>query len=359
MQTRRRTTIADVAARAGVSTSTVSRALNDRGYVASPVRARVIAAVQSLGYVPDVNARNLRVGSRMDVGVLISDLRNPFYAELAAGIEGRLREAGYHMLLVNDGGDPDEELAAVRTFAAMRVPGVIMTPVGDTAVATLIRHGIHVVQADRVVDPAGADSVTSANDAGARLAVRHLLGLAHERIAMLIDETAWTTGAGRLAGYRSAHADAGIPVDEELIVFTGLQSASAQPRVARLLDEQPDLTAILAANNLLAQAAFNELQDRGILIPQQVSLVAYDDLAWMTMVVPKLTAVSQHAQEIGRRSADLLISRFQDGPGWPAGVSLLVQPTLMIRDSTDRPADRRLQRAARTSVPHAASPPSV
>ena len=108
----------------------------------------MVDAAARIGYVADANARSLRMGSRRDVGVLISDLANPFYAELATGIEGRLRENGYHMLLVNDGGDAAEESAAVRTFAALRVPGVIVTPVADRVVTELTGHGIQVVQAD-------------------------------------------------------------------------------------------------------------------------------------------------------------------------------------------------------------------
>jgi LacI family transcriptional regulator len=340
MRDDRRATIGDVAIAAGVSTSTVSRALNGTGYVASSVAARVLAAAEEIGYVPDANARNLRVGLRRDVGVLISDLANPFYAELASGMEGRLREAGYHMLLINTNGDEAEERAAVNTFAALRVPGVIVTPVSDGVVGRLVRHGIHVVQADRVVDSNRADAVVGANDVGGRMATEYLIREGHTRIALLIDQAAWTTGAGRLAGYRAALRDAGIEVDEDLVAFAGFDVDHARVVVGELLNRRPDVTALLAANNVLAQAAYIEMAERRIKMPGQISLIAYDDVPWMAMVRPPVTAIAQHAEEIGRRSADLLISRLQERSKRTA-VSLLVNPSLIVRRSVAPPRRTR------------------
>lgn len=345
MRDHRRATIADVAAAAGASTSTVSRALNGQGYVAKPVADRVAAAAKKIGYIPDANARTLRTGSRRDIGVLISDLADPFYAELATGIESRLREAGRHMLLVNDGGDPAEELAAVETFSALRLQGVIVTPVSDLVVDRLVRSRIQVVQADRVVDAQRADAVVGANDVGGRMATEHLIERGHRRIALLIDETAWTTGAGRLAGYRTAHREADIPVDEDLVIFSDYGAARAA--VAALLDRRPAVTAVLAANNLLAQAAYTEFAERRIRIPEKMSLVAYDDVPWMSMVRPAVTTIAQHAEEIGRRSAELLLSRLADQAARPA-VCLLVNPSLVVRGSvTTRTAARRTAAAHR------------
>jgi DNA-binding LacI/PurR family transcriptional regulator len=339
-------TIADVAAQARVSTSTASRALSGTGYVASEVRARVWAAAERIGYVPDANARTLRSGSRRDVGVLISDLRDPYYAELASGIEVRLRAAGYHMVLVNDSADEAEELVAVRTFASMRVAGVIVTPVSAKVVAELVRHGIHVVQADRMVAGVSADSVVGANEMGARLATAHMIEHGHRRIAMLIDEAEWTTGAGRIAGFRAMHAEAGIPLDEKLIVFTASQAAPAGAAVGQLLDAHPDVTAVMAANNLLAQGTVEELQRRGVRVPDEISLVAYDEVPWMSLVRPAVTTVDQHAEEIGRCSADLLVNRLNKQLGGQA-VSILIEPELLVRESVARVRSSRRRTTAR------------
>lgn len=321
-----------MAARAGVSKSTASRALSGTGYAAPDVRERVWKAATDIGYVPDVNARNLRQGSRRDIGVVISDLRDPFYAELASGIESCLRRSGYHMVLVNDCRDEDEELLAARTFASMRVPGVIVTPRSPKVLRELLRHGVHIVQADRLMKGIEADSVVGANQKGGRIATAHLLDAGHRRIAMLIDEAKWTTGAGRLAGYRAAHRAAGVPVDEDLTAFTSSDAAAAAKTLRALLSRRTDITAILPVNNLIAQGCVEELQRMQVAVPERMSLVCYDDVPWMSMVHPAMTTIDQHAEEMGRRSAELLVQRLEDrSPERPIRIS--VDPTLVVRGS--------------------------
>jgi LacI family transcriptional regulator len=338
----RRPTVADVAREAGVSPSTVSRVLSGNGYAAPQVRERVHAAVRRIGYVPDANARTLRNRSSRSIGVLISDLRNPFYADLAAGVEQELRAAGYHMVLVNDNGHARDELRAVAEFVAMRVPGVILTPVSARAVKELHQQGIRVVQADRRVSRRYGDAVLGANDAGAELVTRHLLDLGHRRIGLLIDETRWTSGAGRLAGYTAAHRAAGVPVDEQLITRNaGFDAAGAGKATGRLLDAHPDLTALFAANNVLAQGALEEIQRRGLAVPRQLSLAGYDDVPWMSMVRPTVTTVSQHSVELGRCSARVLLDRLTGGDSNGAATVLSLEPELVVRESTAPPAAHR------------------
>ena len=341
-KTPRRPTLGDVALRAGVSKSTAARALARGPNVSAALRARVLGAADELSYVPDLNARSLRAGTRHDVGVLVSNLRDHFYSELATGIESSLSAAGYNLILASDNADEAKELVAVDTFAALRVPGVIVTAVSARAVQKLRRSGVLVVQADRVVAEGVSDAVVSANQAGAYSATAHLLEAGHRRIAMLIDEVKWTTGAGRLHGFREAHSAYGVPVDESLIVFVGADLGSARHEVGRLLDTYPGLTAILAANSVLTEGAFLELQSRGLRLPEQMSIVGYDDVPWMAMVRPAVTTVSQHADEIGRCCADLLVRRMRDDSDSPP-ISLSVSPTLIERDSVHRISDTRVE----------------
>ena len=340
----RRSTVADVARIAGVSASTVSRALSGRGYVAAGVRARIEKAVEAAEYVPDFNARNLRAGARSDVGVVISDLRNPFYAELAAGIEQRLRAAGLSMFLVNTDGDAEQEMAAVRTFAALRLPGVIVTPVSKDGVGELARHRIAVVQADRMVADVVTNTVTSDNVLTGQLATDHLLQAGHRCIALIIDEATWTTGAGRMAGYRKALKKAGIPYDRHLVLTTGLHTEPGRTGIRQLLSGRPDVTAAVLGNNLVAEAVFGELSAARIRVPGRLALVAIDDVPWMSMVTPTVTAVAQFPEEIGRRSAELLIAQIPgrvsggdqvDGAATPA-VLVKIPPTLIVRRSSVR-----------------------
>ena len=340
----RRPTVNDVAAAAGVSKSTAARALADNGNVSPDVRRRVRAAAAKLSYVVDVNARNLRAGSRRDVGVLISNLRDNFYAELAGGIESALSAAGYNMILATDFADETREIAAAETFAALRVPGVILTAVSEAAVQMLRRNGIYVVQADRIVGHSLSDAVLSANDKGAEEATTHLLDHGHRRILLLIDEVKWTTGAGRLQGFRNAHHAHGLTTDDELILFASTEPAQARQQVGAMLDEHPEITAILAANSVLAEATFTELQQRGIEMPEHMSLVAYDDVPWMSMVRPAVSTVSQHADEIGRSCAELLVKRMQEQAERPP-ITMFVNPTFLVRESVQlNPESRKKPR---------------
>lgn len=328
----RRSTAKDVAATAGVSTSTASRALSGHGYVSPDARQRVQAAVSELGYVPDINARNLRVGSGRDVGVMVTNLRNSFYSELATAIEARLHELDYNMILATDNGEEGEQLAVIDRLMSMRVAGIILTPVSAAAVERLWRNEIRVVQVDRVVGRHRTDAVLSANEQGAYEATAYLLDRGHRHVAMLIDEVRWTTGRGRLKGFRAAHGDRGRPVAPGLVMFGSTDVTVARHQVGRLLDQHPELTAIMAANGLMAEAAFRELQARKLAVPRHMSLVAYDDVPWMSMVQPPITTISQHTAAMGEACAELLVERLHAAdPAAP--VTRSISPSLVIRGS--------------------------
>jgi DNA-binding LacI/PurR family transcriptional regulator len=194
------------------------------------------------------------------------------------------------------------------------------------------------VQADRRISQRYGDAVLGANDVGAELVTRHLLDLGHRRIALLIDETRWTSGAGRLAGYTAAHEAAGVPVDERLIAHsTSFDALAARQATGQLLDTHPDVTAVFAANNVLAQGALEEIQRRDLAIPECLSLAAYDDVPWMSMVRPTITTVTQHTVELGRRCAQVLLERLNGGTAEGKASVLNVKPELLVRESTAPP----------------------
>jgi LacI family transcriptional regulator len=284
---RRRPTIQDLARAAATSPSTASRALSGNGY-------------------------------------------------LAAGIEVRLRSAGYHVIVVNNDGEEEAEVEGARTFLAVRVSAAIITPVSDRAVRMLMNDGVPVVQADRMVEGLTSDGVLVDNVKGARQVTDHLIGLGHTRIALLIDETDWTTGAGRLAGYRAALRDAGVPMDPGLVVPTRFQPEAARDAVTSLLDRRPDVTALFAANNMLAEGAFQALQRAGRRIPDDLSLVAFDDVPWMSMVSPGITTVDQHTDDLGRTCAQLVVDRIGGAADGQATVRY-IEPSVTFRGSTAPP----------------------
>lgn len=327
-------TLADIARAAGTSPSTASRALSGRGYVAADVRERLLAAAEQLGYVPNASARTLKQRTSRVVGVVVSDLGNHFYSGLAAGIEQTLREADYQMLLVGDNSESVEEIAAVRTFLAMRAPGVILTPVGHEATAFLVDRGIAVVEVDRRNPSVPTDAVVIDNVRGAHDAVGHLVSMGHTRIALLGVDTDWTSDVGRLDGYRAAHAAAGVAVDEALILRMSFHDAAAEKRIADLIAREAP-TAIFAANNLLAEQAWHVIRRRGLALPADISLVGFDDVQWTEMVSPAITVVAQPTIELGQRAAALLLRRIAE-PGTAPTVELL-QPRLVVRGSSGPP----------------------
>jgi len=331
-------TLADIAREAGTSPSTASRALSGRGYVSPDARDRLLAAAERLGYVPNASARTLKHKTSRVVGVVVSDLGNQFYARLAAGIEQTLREADYQMVLLGDNSESAEEVAGARTFLAMRAPGVILTPVAHEAAGLLTDQGVAVVEVDRQLATVPCDAVVLDNVRGAAEATAHLLGAGHRRVALLVAETDWTSDAGRLQGYRLAHAEAGVPLDDALILRIPFHAADAEARIEALLDRHAP-TAIFAANNLLAEQAWRVLRARGLRLPGDISLIGFDDVQWMEMVNPGITAVAQPTVEMGRRAAQLLLRRMADPDAEPTVERL--EPTLVVRGSTGAISNRR------------------
>lgn len=330
-QVSRPVTLADIARAAGTSASTASRALSGRGYVSEDARVRLREAAERLGYVPNASARTLKQQTSRVVGVAVSDLGNQFYANLAAGIEQTLREADFQMVLVSDNSDETQELACARAFLAMRTAGVIITPAARTAAELLSRNGVDVVELDRRLADVPCDAVVLDNDRGGRDATRHLLDLGHRRIALLVADTDWTSDAGRLKGYLLAHEELRVAVDERLILRIAFHAPDAEDRIAALLEERRP-TAIFAANNTLAEHAWHVLRRLGRRLPEDVSLVGFDDVPWMAMVDPGITAVAQPTLEMGRRAAELLLRRSADRTAPPAVETL--EPTLIVRGST-------------------------
>lgn len=330
----------DVAIMAGVSTSTASRAMSGRGYVSAPVKAQVTQAAERLGYVPDGIARSLRARATRVVGVLISDIGNPFYAEVANGIESELRSRGYQMLLADSDGRPEDEQIALRTFQAMRTAGLIITPAvpASDAVERLVRIGMPVVEVDRVTTDGSCDAVLVDNERGAYQATRHLIEMGHRRIGLVVGEVSYTSGAGRLDGYRSALLEAELPVDEDIIRHTSFHPADARQIPAELLAAHPEITALFATNSVLAHGALRAIREGGRKVPRDLSLVAFDDAPWMEFAEPGITTVSQPTAELGRAAASLLLDRLAgDLTGRPVTRHL---PTRLVRRESTGPPRR-------------------
>ncbi|WP_150307057.1 LacI family DNA-binding transcriptional regulator [Planctomonas psychrotolerans] len=331
----RRATLKDVARAAGVSQSTTSRALSGEGYVAAAARDRIVAAADELGYVPHAMARSLRKQVSRSVGVLVSDLRNTFYADLAAGIAGRARSRGYTMMLVDDQGLLDQELHAAQAFVATRAAGVIVTPLSADVSTYLLRQRIPVVEVDRRFSAGACDAVVIDNASVARRMTDHLIALGHRRIALLIDETDWTTGSERFAGYTRSLADSGIPDDPSLVVSAGWDVGGARKAAVGILTRRDAPTAVFAANNLLAEGVWRAASDLGLRIPDDLSIVSFDDAQWMSMVSPGVTAIAQDAVALGEAAMDRLLDRIEDPDA--AATTTVLEAQILPRGSTSAP----------------------
>ena len=330
----KRVTIGDISSALGISTSTVSRALSGRGYVAAEVKTRIHEAARRMGYVPDLTARNLRQRSSSTIGLVVTTLLDPFYARLAAGFQEVARTQGYEVVLILDQADPKEELAAVESLIAMGVSGVAITPVTARAVNRIKEYGLPLLQIDRSVS-ADHSLVAGDNRAGARMATQYLLEKNHQRIAFVIDHVNWTSGSDRLAGWREAYETAGRDAPEELFFTLGDSHSQIVEGIPAALKRMraAGVTAIFAANSVVAQELYLKLLEAGIRVPEDTSLVAYDDLHWTLMVRPAVTVVSQHVDELGRHAADTLLRAVGQGAGGGIPLRIYIRPTLVERGS--------------------------
>ena len=333
-----RVTIKDVADAAGVSRSTTSRALTGRGYVAENVRRRVQSAAKRLGYVPDAVARSLKQRHSPVIGVLVSDLSNAFYAELAAGASHRIRQHNLGVLLADTAGEQDGEASAAEMFVSMRVAGVLVTPVGRAVVETLTSASVPTVEVDRFFAPELADSVSVSNARGAADMTSLLLEMGHSDIVLLLDETDWITGQRRLDGFRQALASAGLEVPDDAVVKAGWDVDAAMASTTEVLRRRRRPTAIFAANNVLAEGAWRAINAAGLSIPDEISLAAFDEAPWMSMVTPQITTVGQDAHQLGDAAATLLLNRMNDLDRTARSVEL---STNLVRRGSVAPAPKQ------------------
>ena len=307
-------TVANVAQRAGVSVATAARVLSGSGYASDAARRAVLTAAKEIGYVPNHIARSLRTRRTMLAGLLIGDVENSFYSVIAKNVESVAKDASYQVVLCNSNDDPETESQYLRLLDGMRVDGLIITPTGSNRrdLRRLIEKGTVIVQIDRMVKGLNADAVLLDNEAGAMAGVSHLIAAGHTRIGILTGPRDVLTGRERLEGYKRALREHRIPVREELIKAGSFLHDHAIEAATELLRSQPPPTAIFAANNVLAEGCYLALDRLGLNVPQDMSLVAFDDVPWMSIVRPQLTTVRQPVADMARGAAELLLRRLRD-----------------------------------------------
>jgi LacI family transcriptional regulator len=330
-------TIRDVARAAGVGQATVSRVLNNSGYVKPETRERVLQAAKELGFVPNQVARSLVRKSTATIGLVIPDITNPFFPAVTRGVEDAASESGYTVFLCNTDNDPAMEAQDVQKLRERMVDGLIF--VGATnrhnLVETLIADGVPVVVTDRQLLDLDVDSALVDNTAGARSACRHLVELGHTRIAHVAGHNLTRTGQDRLAGYRLALEEASIPFDDALVAWGDFTLDSGYRAAQVLLGRSPRPTAVFAANDLMALGVLRAALAAGLSVPEDLSVVGFDDIQLAELVQPALTTVRQPAYEMGRIAMCMLRERIA-GSACEGGRHHTFQPELVVRGTTRR-----------------------
>lgn len=350
----RQPTVADVAREAGVSVATTGRVLGNYGNVRGELREKVRAAADRLGYSVNAVARSMRSGSSRTIAFVGVDISNPFFAAAMRGLSDVARREGYEPILANTDDRHDTERAAVRVILEKQVEGIVISPTSVIEVDHLrvaLERGLAVVLLDRHSSALDVDAVVIDNEQAARSAVEHLLALGHRDIALLASvyehegptlsrdpvtgrvtvHGAARPSVDRIRGYVSALQDHGIVPDEKLIRYPPLGQLTYQD-AEELLGAHPHPTAVFATDDFVTQLAFRAARRLGRVIPDDLSLVGFDDLDWTTLVDPPLTVVAQSPLDMGRLAGERLFKRIR-GSEEPA--QLCVVPTeLLVRAST-------------------------
>lgn len=303
----------EIAKLAEVSVATVSRVINNEGNVSEKTLQRVMKVVKENMYVQNMNARNLRTSNSKIIGFLISNLSNPFFAEVYAGLDPACREQGYTVLCGITNEDPIQEKEAIEMFIKYRVDGIVacfVNPSSNT-LNMLKNFGINVIMFDRVIDSFNVDTVTFDNIDGGKMQVEYLAKLGHKKIGV-IHGLSDSVGRDRLKGYELGMEAAGLKVRQEYVVGGRYNEEGAYEATIRLMNIYDKPTAIIAHNNLMCMGAYKAIKDLGLDIPKDISLIGFDDFDIAAYLQPSITLVSKPITEMGQESAKMLIQRIEN-----------------------------------------------
>jgi LacI family transcriptional regulator len=311
-QAKRAVTIKDVARHAGVSQGVVSRVLNGVGPVAPDTRERVSASIKTLRYRPHAAARELKTQRTSTIGLVVTDVANQFFAELADHVVRAARRHDLGVLLTTTREDGELESGSVEMLMDKRVGGIIAAPTGRNATIwkQVTDMGVHLVFVDRTVARVPRATVVGVdNGAAAFAATEHLIGNGHRRIAIISGRQAVSTGRDRIAGYRRAVEELGAEVDDALVIEADFSASSGGPAVDRMLAFERPATGLVIANTALAAGAVARMRELAVAIPGDLSVVVFHDATWTALATPAFTVIRHPVQQIAERAVELLARR--------------------------------------------------
>lgn len=327
-------TLADIARRANVSVATVSRALNDSGYVRPEVRERILQIARELNYVPNHMALGLLKNRSQLILLLVPDVTNPFFAAVTRGVEDALAAQGLQLVVGNTDDNPFKERTYLRRALGHGVDGVIAIVASSAGTDSGHWRQLEVplVLVDRACEGVEADLVTTNNESGAYQATRHLLSLGHQHVATITGPLRLQTARDRLAGFERAVREFRLPADQAPVVEGDFREEGGYRAMQQLLRRTPRPTAVFAANDVMALGVLAALEEAGLSAPGDVAVAGYDDIPYAVRTRPKLTSVAQPKYEMGAAAAELLLQRLAS-PGRPVQRAVL-EPRLVVRESS-------------------------
>ena len=339
--------IRDVAREAGVSTATVSHVINNTKYVSEEVRARVLEAIERRGYYPNAHARSLASGRSQILGLIISDISNPFFPELVKSIETAAFERGYDVVLANTNYDPERTSHYVRRFIERKVAGVALmtSELGTALVGELARREVSVVFLDLGEPGVHMSNLCVDYKQGIAEAIAHLVSLGHRDVAFIGGPQQLRSAARRLEAFRASMRKY-LPRASPRVYYGDFKLEGGRRAACEILAGEELPTAVVAANDMMALGAVAELRAAGLHIPRDVSVVGFDDIAFTALAEPQLTTVCLPRAELGRRAVEALMTTLEHPD--QLGVEINIPTYLVIRGSTAPARVRRPPVAART-----------
>lgn len=327
-------TMLDVSREAGVSSATVSRVLTGSAEVDPATKMLVLAAVEKLGYRPNLVARGLRRQASQVIALIITDIENPFYTAVCRGVEDSARLAGYSVILCNADRDIEKEREYLRVMEDQNASGIIISPASAhrTDVSNLVARGLPVIAVDMALAAATGSVLVDNKDAGA-LATDYLIGKGCKRIACITGPAENSTAADRLDGYFRAITAAGLRKDSKLVLYANYMEDGGYEATKRLLELKKRPDGLFVTNNRMAVGTLRALQEAGVSIPDDMNVIGFDELPWALELHPHLSLVRQPAYRIGLEAARLLIGCIR---GEKPVQHILLEAELVDRDKMDR-----------------------
>ncbi len=329
-------TIKDVAKRVGVSTATVSHVVNKTRFVSEEMTQKVVEAIRELNYQPNAIARSLVKRKTHTVGIIITDILNPFYTAIVRGIEDITHKSGYSVMLCNTDEDPEKEILYIQIVLEKRIDGLIIATafrdVGHRSLSQL--REIPLVTIVRKIKGLRSNAVLGDNTGGAYKATDHLIRLGHRRIGIISGPTELSSGAERLTGFRNAMEEHGLTADEQWVKIGDFKRESGYSLTKAIMRGDPLPTALFVTNNQMTVGALQALNELKIKIPEDISFIGFDDMEWYSFLHPPLTTVEHSPYLMGKTAGEILLQQVNSRR--KRSKRVVIPSHLIIRKSTAR-----------------------